>query len=100
MKKLIKDGQVALLISHGFGAGWSTWGDDDMVFEPVIAQMILDKTPIQTMLNYLDDKYPNFYTGGLDSLVVEWLEEGVSFAVDEYDGAETLRTSEYLRSTT
>jgi len=48
----------------------------------------------------LDDKYPNFYTGGLDSLVVEWLEEGVSFAVDEYDGAETLRTSEYLRSTT
>ena len=26
--KVIRDGKVAVIISPGFGAGWSTWADD------------------------------------------------------------------------
>jgi hypothetical protein len=37
------------------------------------------------------DKYgDNFYTGGARSLVVEFLEPGTQFKIDEYDGSERL----------
>jgi len=29
MTKYIRDGKVAVLYSPGFGAGWSTWNDDE-----------------------------------------------------------------------
>lgn len=96
MKKLIKDGQVALLVSQGYGAGWSSWGKDDMVFEPVVAQMLIDNTVKEDILDYIEDKYPDFYTGGLDGLVVEWLPEGTPFKIDEYDGAESLSIAAFL----
>jgi hypothetical protein len=36
------------------------------------------------------------YTGGADDVQIEWLEPGVRFFVDEYDGSESLRTFEDL----
>ena len=27
MEKIIRDGKVAVAVSYGFGAGWSTWND-------------------------------------------------------------------------
>ena len=44
MEKLIVDGKVAVLVSRGFGAGWSTWMSDypECVFDPVLAQMLID----------------------------------------------------------
>ena len=42
MNKVIRDGKVAVVVSPGFGAGWSTWafrGEEDyrdfMMFDPV-----------------------------------------------------------------
>ena len=29
-EKVVRDGKVAVLISPGFGAGWSTWADDEI----------------------------------------------------------------------
>ena len=29
IKKVEKDGKIAVLVSGGFGAGWSTWMDDE-----------------------------------------------------------------------
>jgi hypothetical protein len=33
-----------------------------------------------------------FYTGGIDGLEIEWVPVGTKFVIDEYDGAELLRT--------
>jgi hypothetical protein len=42
MKKLIRDGKVAVLYSPGFGAGWSTWNQElpELVFNPVIVDFV------------------------------------------------------------
>jgi len=36
------------------------------------------------------------YTGGAEDVRIEWLEPGVRFYVDEYDGSESLRTFDDL----
>lgn len=93
MKKLIKDGKVAVLVSHGFGAGWSTWeigeNKEKMVFDPQIARAILKKD-WKLAKEIADKKYPEVYKGGLGDIVVEWVPVGSQFVIREYDGAETL----------
>ena len=92
VQKLTHEGKVAVLISEGFGAGWSTWNDEypDMLFDPEIAQMIEDDKSEDQIMQVATKKYPKAYLGGLDGLVVKWLVEGTEFIVDEYDGAESL----------
>jgi hypothetical protein len=92
VQKLTNEGKVAVLISEGFGAGWSTWNDEypDMLFDPEIAQMIEDDKSEDQIMQVAAKKYPKAYLGGLDGLVVKWLVEGTEFIVDEYDGAESL----------
>lgn len=89
MKKLERDGKVAVLVSPGFGAGWSTWNREfpDMLFDPDIAQALLnsdrDKAEVLTK-----EKYPAAYEGGLRDLEVQWLDKGTRFFIHEYDGNE------------
>lgn len=92
MEKLIKDGMVAVLVSQGYGAGWSTWnnGHPEIVFDPVLAQMVLDEVEYQQMVEYCEKRYPDCYLGGLQQLVVEWLMIGTNFRIDEYDGYESI----------
>jgi hypothetical protein len=91
MKKLIKDGKVAILYSPGFGAGWSTWNHTmpELLFEPAIAQFVVDEK-FDELQTYVALKYPEIYTGGMMDLVVEWVPEGVLFKVNEYDGSESI----------
>ena len=93
MQKLIVKGNVAVLISAGYGAGWSTWAREnaeEMVFDPDIAKAILDNdfAKAQTIAKA---KYPDQYLGGLDDLVVGFVPIGTRFEINEYDGHETLR---------
>lgn len=95
--KLIRDGKVAVIYSPGHGAGWSTWADSkekqSMVFDPVIAQMIIDKANSAKLHAVAAERYPNAYLGGLDDCEVEWLPVGTVFEIDEYDGSESIRTT-------
>ena len=96
MKKLIKDGKVAVLISPGYGGGWSTWsyGDlDELLFDPVIAQMILDCADIDEIEEVVRLRHPEETAcmGGLEDLEVQWVDQGKEFIVEEYDGAESIR---------
>jgi hypothetical protein len=95
MEKLVKDGMVAVLVSRGYGAGWSTWMSDypECLFDPVLAQMIIDGADEMEIATVAQKRYPDAYLGGLDGLDVEWLPVGTKFRVDEYDGAESI---EYL----
>lgn len=103
-----KNGDIAVLISHGYGAGWSTWNSqyaEDMLFDKDIVEVIVNN-PIRNIDSYYlrsEDlklveeiakaKYPKAYLGGLhDHLAVEWLKPGTNFRVHEYDGSETIMT--------
>lgn len=90
MDKLIKDGKVAVLVSSGYGAGWSTWMYEypDCLFDGKLAQMLLDHVDHQLVVEYCEEKYPDAYLGGLDDLEVVWLPTGTKFRITEYDGNE------------
>lgn len=89
MSKLIKDGQVAVLVSRGYGSGWGSEGLN--VFEPEIVEAILDGKSDRDIEAIAEDIYPNHYLGGLDGLEVQWVPVGTRFRIEEYDGAESLR---------
>jgi len=100
-ERLIRDGQVAVLYSPGYGAGWSTWCHEDeqmrlsMLFDPQIADIVNQRGP-----EWRDQaeaialvKYPEAYIGGLSDLEVRWLPVGTQFRVLEYDGSESVEVN-------
>ncbi len=98
-EKYIRDGQVAVLISPGFGAGWSTWSRDeygnDVLFDPWIVDILLSdqydqKDKLERITAHCAVKYPNMYLGGMGDLTVRWVPQGTLFRVTEYDGSELI----------
>lgn len=101
VNKVIRKGKVAVLVSPGFGAGWSTWiGDDDdsleSVFDPVVVKAVEDGILHEDILLYLKEKYENGYFGGYYQLVIEWVPVGQKFRIEDYDGSESLIFEEDL----
>ena len=92
MNKVIRDGKVAVLVSPGFGAGWSTWNPTvpEMLFDPAIVQMVEDNTDPATIAMVAEAKYTNCYSSGVSDLMIVWVPIGTEFKVDEYDGAESI----------
>jgi len=93
VEKIERDGKVAVLVSPGFGAGWSTWSNDDiresMCMNAEIVQAVLDGDKAKAA-EIAERLHPNVYTGGCDDLVVEWVPKGEAFEITEYDGSESL----------
>lgn len=92
MEKIERDGRIAVLVSHGFGAGWSTWNSDHreiLCMDAEIVQAILDGDKDKAV-KIAKLKCGDFYEGGIDGLEVEWVEKGAAFEINEYDGAESL----------
>jgi hypothetical protein len=99
-------GEVAALISYGYGAGWTTWGNSDLaeakLFDPELVKAVLDYPTdphgsMERRKEIAARKYPGEYQGGLDDIKkVTWIKQGTKFYIDEYDGAEGLRTEEDL----
>lgn len=97
MNKVIRDGKVAVIVSPGFGAGWSTWsyrGEEDyrdfMLFDPTLVYMVECEDSAEEIEAYVNSVYPNTYCGGSDDLTIEWLPVGTAFRIHEYDGAESV----------
>ena len=105
MKKVIRDGNVAVLYSPGYGAGWSTWCyNNDLVetllFHPLIVEKVesgLEKEiTTEWLVQEFGREFEGVYCGGAGQLEIEWLPEGTAFRIDEYDGFETVITNEHL----
>lgn len=98
MNKVIRDGKVAVLVSPGFGAGWSTWidDDDDSVFDSDVVKAVEKGTSYEDILPYLKEKYNEGYFGGYGQLVINWVPVGQKFRIEEYDGSESLIFEEDL----
>ena len=99
--KMEKSGQVAVLYSPGFGAGWSTWNDDEFI--PIltthrdIVQAVMDgdkgaAARIARELIAEATGKPDVYVCvlGADDLKIEWLDKGSRFEIREYDGSESI----------
>jgi len=87
MSKLIKDGKVAIAVSYGFGGGWSTWNKvapDDARFNTLFLEGKHEEA------EELAEKLDLGFVGGADQVVIEWLDVGTEYMIEEYDGAESL----------
>lgn len=94
IEKVVRDGRVAVLVSPGFGAGWSTWTDRELrervLFDPEVVAWVEGgkQGPLPDMAAKYGDQY--FYEGGAGDLMIEWVPLGVKFRIHEYDGSESL----------
>jgi hypothetical protein len=85
-------GRVAVLLSHGHGAGWYTWHQiEELVYDPQVVHMVLNKASADDIVSYCDKTYGVDYYDGADGLTIHWVPRGTRFQIDEYDGSETLR---------
>lgn len=90
MEKVIKDGKVGVLVSPGFGAGFSTWGAPiEAIFNPTLIELV-QQEKVQEAIDFVEKTWEDVYTGGVQDLVVVWVPEGSEFIIEEYDGSESL----------
>lgn len=87
--KLERAGQIAVLYSPGYGAGWWTWNRDHegLIFDAEIVNAVLAGDRNRAV-QIAETKYPGIYAGGGEDLEVYWVNKGVRFMIDEYDGSE------------
>lgn len=92
-----KDREIEILISGGFGAGWSTWNWDDDLSIAVDKRVIEcfkkhgRDWPIDKVMEFMESiGYGRMYCGGWKKLRVTTVEKGMPFMISEYDGAESL----------
>ena len=98
MKRVVKDGKVAVCYSPGYGAGWSSWAEDELqetlMFHPAIVNMILEgKQNLideQWLIENLGKEYEYIYTGDVQTLTIEWVPQGSLVRINEYDGYESV----------
>jgi len=98
MEKVIRNNEVAVLISYGHGAGWYSWNTkhQELLYHPKLVEMVE-----QNRANEINEcwvlenlKISDVYCGGAIDLQIHWLTIGTAFEVDEEGntGAESLRT--------
>jgi hypothetical protein len=94
IKKVMRDGCVGVLVSPGFGAGFYTWGAPlQAIFDEKLIYLI-ETEKFDEAVEYVENTYPDVFTGGVSDLRVVWIEEGTEFLIEEYDGSESIRFKE------
>ena len=84
-----------VLVSRGFGAGWSTWNyewDDLATDEGLVA--LVEAERWSDAVAYARDKWEGCYISGLRDCEVCDVEAGALYKVREYDGSESLEVFE------
>lgn len=90
-ERINRNGMVAVAVSGGFGAGWSTWNDVDPM-DARFNQLFLEGKwkEAAELCESLKLGYPN----GARDVEIEWVPIGTEFIISEYDGAESLETKD------
>lgn len=99
MQKLVKDGQVAILYSPGFGAGWSTWGEPWMATDRRLIEAHEQGEDVAALAQKIArDDYQVDYVCVLaaKNLRIEWVPQGMAYRIHEYDGNESVETYSIL----
>lgn len=87
MEKIVRDGKVAVAVSTGFGAGWSTWTNVNCM-DARFNQLFLDDKYNEAA--DLCDELDLGYTRGARDVEIVWVPVGTEFRITEYDGSERL----------
>lgn len=98
MKKVIRDGKVAVIYSPGYGGGW--YYDHrikELVFHPKLVELIeqdrkeeITEELLAEILNVDMEKVSGLRFYSKKQLEIEWVDEGSVFTIHEYDGYETV----------
>lgn len=95
-----ENGELGVLISVGFGAGWSTWGNENLAYDKRIIEKWLENVTSKEMCDYLESiGYGRPYMGGYNDLRLRFIPRGTLFCIHEYDGAESIETIETMGMT-
>ncbi|WP_290738515.1 hypothetical protein [Haliea sp.] len=96
-----EEGEVAVLVSGDFGAGWSTWDsrgiESFLCMDKGLVELHLKGASEEEVEKYIKNKTGrDKYLGGWKDVEIEWLQQGTAFIIEEYDGAESIRTLDNL----
>lgn len=87
---------MKLLISPGYGAGWSTWNCSEMATDKDLIELFENGCTYEEMeklcieKNYTDGYGGPPYMGGFQQLKVVEVPRGAPYRINEYDGAESV----------
>ena len=99
MNKHIENGRVAVIISNAHGSGWSTWASKEerlnQLFDSSIVWYLLYGS-YEQLEQYIALRYPERSGYNVTALIVEWIDQGTEFVVDDYDGLETIRIKDKI----
>lgn len=102
VKTLVENGKMAVAVSPGYGAGWSTWNEKELAYDKRVIELIMmyqakDITEDEFKERLEGLGYHNTYCGGLDQICIRWVPLGMLFRIDVYDGSEAIETVEDMR---
>lgn len=109
----------AVLVSYGFGAGWSSWKSPELAYDKRIVKFWLAHKDDEEwmcevnesgLLNHAESiahkeareffksiGYEDCpYMGGFSDIGLEWVPKGVNWRINEYDGAESIEYQKYV----
>ena len=102
-----RDGKYGVLVSPGYGAGWSTWNNPAVAYDKRVIEFWLAHKDDEDYLRALDvgkDEdaskyfrdlgYRDVYFGGFEELELEFVSPGEYWRITEYDGSERLERFE------
>lgn len=106
MEKYIKDGKVAVLVSPGYGAGWSTWAGEEYKVQLAMDSRFVkakldgwDQGKLEELVERVLGEDSYVYYGGWSNVEVEWVPVGERFEITEHDGYEELKSIDSLSMT-
>jgi hypothetical protein len=98
MKKQLIGGKIAIIYHPGYGSGWYTWhGIREALFDPEIVNAIREDR-FEEGQKYLEETYnldPKVYN--IKELDIYTVMPGSKFLVLEYDGSETIISSDHIQ---
>ena len=90
-------GEIGVLVSGGWGSGWSSWihtpdDPDFFLMDKTLVEMCLRKATMEEVEAYLEAKGIDVWLGGWRDCCVTFLPPNTPFRIHEIDGSETLWT--------
>lgn len=82
--------QIGVLVSRGYGAGWSSWGKPEMALDKELVEAFERGASDEEKGAIAKKNWPDAYVGGLFDCYIEYLDKGTLFRINEYDGYETI----------
>lgn len=82
---------MKVLISPGYGAGWSTWNGKELATDKRIIEAFESGMNEDEMSEYLKELgYENVFMGGYSNCEIAIVPKGSRFIIEEYDGYESI----------